>query len=83
MLLNLIAAESVPVLVVGGTVLATWPDPPWTLLRWGGIGLAVIIPFIGYPFAKTLWLFLDMQFRAPVRAPESGGGAGPGIASER
>jgi len=79
-LLNLVAAEGVPVLMVGGLVLLTWPDPPWGLLLWGGIGLAAVMPFIGYPFAKTLWLFLDMQFRAPVHAAEFHDGQERGIA---
>ena len=82
MLLNLVAAESVPVLVVGGLVLVTWPDPPWDLLLWGGVGLAVALPFVGYPFAKTLWLFLDMQFRSPVRAAEVRAPPTPGIGRE-
>ena len=81
-LLNLVAAESVPVLVVGGLVLVTGPDVPWGLLLWGGLGLAAVMPFVGYPFAKTLWLFLDMQFRAPVRAAEAAGAPGSGSARE-
>lgn len=69
LLLNLIAAELVPVTLVGVLVIATWPTPPWVLVLWGGIGLAAIAPIIGYPFSKTLWLLADLQFRDPVRSP--------------
>lgn len=70
-LLNLVAAESVPVLLVGAVAVATWPSPPWGLLFWGGLTLAVVTPLVGYPFAKTLWLTADMQFRAPIRASDA------------
>jgi len=67
-LVNLVAAEVVPVTLVLTLIIATWPDPPWLLVRWGGIGLAAVAPVIGYPFSRTLWLFADLQFRNPVRA---------------
>lgn len=65
-LLNLVLAESIPVVVVLVIVAFTAPDPPWTLLLWGALGLAVAAPVVGYPFSKTLWLCADMQFREPV-----------------
>jgi len=72
MLLNLALAETVPVLLVLGVVAVTSPTPPWTLLLWGGLVLAVVAPVAGYPLAKTLWLFLDMQFRAPIQSTAAG-----------
>jgi hypothetical protein len=72
MLLNLALAETVPVLLVLGLVAATAPTPPWTVLLWGGCAMALVAPLVGYPFAKTLWLFLDMQFRPPIRTGPRG-----------
>lgn len=63
MALNLVAAELVLVLVLGGVMIAAWPDPPWTLLTWGGAALALVLPVAFYPFAKLLWLALDLRFR--------------------
>lgn len=66
-LVNLVAAEVVPVALVLMVIVITWPAPPWPLVFAGGIGLAVVAPIVGYPFAKTLWLLADLQFREPVR----------------
>lgn len=71
-LLNLIASESVPLLAGVVLVAATWPAPPWAVVLWGGLALAVLAPVVGYPYSKTLWLFADMQFRRPVYAGEAG-----------
>lgn len=66
-LVNLIAAELVPVALVLALIVTTWPDPPWTLVQWAALGLAALAPIVGYPFSKTLWLFADVQIRGPVR----------------
>ena len=66
LLLNLVLSETVPLIVILVFVGLTWPAPPWTLLLWLGLALAVVAPFVGYPFSKTLWLYADMQFRPPV-----------------
>ena len=60
---NLIAAELVFVAAMVGIVLATWPEPPWELLTWGGAALMVLLPVVFYPFAKTLFLAFDLVFR--------------------
>jgi len=44
-------------------LLATWPDPPWTLLLFGGGALMVLMPIAFYPLSKTLWLAVDLVFR--------------------
>ena len=60
---NIIAAE----LVFAGAVLAilawTWPDPPWTLLQYGGGALMLLMPVVFYPFSRTLFLAFDLIFR--------------------
>jgi len=65
--LNLIAVE----LILAGAFLvvlvATWPDPPWQALEYGGVALAVLAPIVCYPFAKGVWLGIDLIFRPPKR----------------
>lgn len=65
--LNLIAVElllAVGFLVV---VIATWPNPPWDGLMWGGVVLSILGAVFCYPFAKTTWLAVDLIFRPPQR----------------
>lgn len=62
-MLNIIAAE---LLLLAGAVLlvtATWPEPPWDLLRLGGAALALVLPVLTYPFSKTFFLAMDLAFR--------------------
>ena len=65
--LNLIGVE---VFLAGAflvVMIATWPNPPWNALQYGGAALAVIVPIVCYPFTKTIWLALDLIFRPPKR----------------
>jgi hypothetical protein len=62
---NIVAAELVFAAVFLVIVLATWPSPPWTLLQYGGIALMVVVPFVLFPFTKTLFLAFDLIFRPP------------------
>lgn len=68
MALNLVAAELMAAGAILALLLATWPDPPWTLLTWGGVALAGLTPVAFYPFAKLAWLAVDLRFR-----PDGGG----------
>lgn len=52
-------------------LLATWPDPPWDAIQYVGSVVLVIGVLAAYPFAKTLWLAIDLVFR-PVAAKELG-----------
>jgi hypothetical protein len=63
LVVNFVSAELV--VVLGGfiVVLATWPDVPWAALKWGLMALMVPVPIFFYPFAKTLWLAVDLTFR--------------------
>jgi uncharacterized protein (DUF983 family) len=47
-------------------LLATWPDPPWRLLLWGGGTVMILAPIAFYPASKVLWLALDLMAR-PVQ----------------
>lgn len=65
--LNLIAVE---VLLAGAfliVLVATWPNPPWDLLQYGGVVLSILGAVLCYPFAKTTWLAVDLIFRPPHR----------------
>lgn len=43
------------------TVLAaTWPDVPWTALTVASVAVSVMVPSIGYPYARTLWMAYDL-----------------------
>jgi uncharacterized protein (DUF983 family) len=65
-LLNFIVTEVAFALMLAGALIATWPDPPWTTLIWIGVLQMCVTPVLFYPFAKALWLAIDLVFR-PVK----------------
>ena len=56
-------------LVVAIYVVLWWrsPEVPWALLQWGGAAAIVVLPAILFPFAKLLWLAVDLIFRPEGR----------------
>ena len=66
---NIIAAELVFAALFVAILLATWPDPPWDLLLYGGRALMIVAPIVFYPFAKTLFLAFDLVFRPAAERP--------------
>lgn len=82
-LVNLVAVEVLLAAVLTTIAIVTWPDPPWALLQWGGVLLAVVLAIVCYPFAKSFWLAFDVWLR-PVTAAERdvAGGAPRDIAGE-
>jgi uncharacterized protein (DUF983 family) len=56
-------------------LLVTWPNPPWDAMQWIGALVLTAGALIAYPFAKTLWLAIDLMFR-PVSSSELGWNAG-------
>ena len=42
--------------VLVGGILLTWPDVPWTALLVTGLVLNGVVPFVGYGWAKAIWL---------------------------
>lgn len=64
---NIITAELAWLGIVGAVTIATWPEPPWNLLLFGGGGLMIALPFLFYPFAKTIFLAFDLVFRPAGR----------------
>lgn len=67
---NIVAAELLWAMVFLLTLARTWPDPPWDLLLWGGGALMLALPFLLYPFSKTVFLAFDLLFR-PVADTET------------
>lgn len=63
---NIVASELVWAAAFVGVLVATWPTPPWTLLEVGGGILMLVLPFLFYPFSKSLFLAFDLLFN-PAR----------------
>lgn len=61
--LNLLFAELVTALLFLGVLIATWPAPPWDLLKVALPAMALVTPVLFYPFSKTLFLALDLSVR--------------------
>lgn len=53
-----------------GTILATWPDVPWTAMLVLGLALNLVVPLVGYPWAKTVWSGLHASFAPSVLTSE-------------
>ena len=62
-MLNIAIAELLGVAVIVGVTIATWPDPPWNVILYGGAALMILAPIAFYPFARTLFLALDLALR--------------------
>jgi uncharacterized protein (DUF983 family) len=63
MVLNFAVTESQLALLVLILILVTWPSPPWDLIIYGGVALAVIAPLAFFPIAKLLWLAIDLYIQ--------------------
>jgi uncharacterized protein (DUF983 family) len=63
MMFNIVLSEGLAVLVVGGTILLTWPDVPWNAVWAGAVALMLAAPFLLYPMSRLVWLAFDLTFR--------------------
>ena len=61
--INFVAAELLIVLGAAAGLVLTWPDVPWSLITWTLVVLMIMAPVAFYPFAKTLWLAVDLAIR--------------------
>lgn len=52
-----------------GAIASTWPDVPWTPLLIAGLVLNGVVPFVGYGWAKTIWMGIHYAF-SPATATE-------------
>jgi uncharacterized protein (DUF983 family) len=63
MSLNMMVSEFGFAAVLGLAVWATWPNVPWRAIQIAGLAGAVLAPIAFFPYSKTLWLAIDLQFR--------------------
>lgn len=66
---NMVAAIVLPALVYVAVLLTTWPNAPWLAASLVAVGLAIAIPVVFYPFARIIWLALDLVIR-PIEPVE-------------
>jgi len=71
---NFVTAELVICAVALAAILLTWPDVPWEGLKWGLMATIIPVPILFYPFAKTIWLAIDLTFRPATPADLEGHG---------
>jgi len=67
--LNFIVTEVAFALILAVALIATWPDPPWRTIVLVGVLQMSLTPIFFCPFAKALWLAIDLVFR-PVQAED-------------
>ncbi|HXD23450.1 MAG TPA: DUF983 domain-containing protein [Gemmatimonadaceae bacterium] len=60
--INLIASELLMVFVVVAYVLATIPNVRWTTVEILGVVMVIVSPVVSYPFAKVLWVAVELEF---------------------
>ena len=61
--INMIVSELMAVGTLFAIVIITWPSPPWDLLLYGGLALAIGLPFLFYPFATSLFVAVNHALR--------------------
>lgn len=74
---NFVTAEFTIALIAFAVVLQSWPDVPWNALKWGLILVMIPAPILTYPFAKTIWLAIDITLRPVTIADLAGHGERP------
>ena len=65
----LIAVEGMFAIGFVAVLLITWPNPPWEAIEWVGMLVLTAGVLIAYPFARTLFLAIDLIFR-PISSKE-------------
>jgi uncharacterized protein (DUF983 family) len=64
-LVNFIIAELIVAFSIVVAVRLSWPDVDWDAILWSTVAAACAGPLLTWPFAKVLWLGLDLRFRPP------------------
>ncbi len=74
--MNLGATQVAVVIYIGLSVVLTLPSPPLLALALGGAAVALAVPLLAYPFAKTLWTAIDMVMHPDHLVGPSNGSPG-------
>jgi hypothetical protein len=61
--LNVCLAQSVVVLILVLGVSITWPEPPIVAISVAAGVAAVAVPFVFFPWSRTIWLAIDLAMR--------------------
>jgi uncharacterized protein (DUF983 family) len=69
---NLVFGEVIAIGIPIIWMIASAPNQPWTKIEILAIVLCVTLPFLFFPFSRTLWLAGDLSFR-PAEPGDSGG----------
>lgn len=80
---NFVVSELLVVVGAGVGVGLTWPNVPWQVLTWSLVLLIIVAPVLFYPFAKTLWLALDLALRPLTLADLAGHGENIRVREDR
>ncbi len=64
-LLNTVAATGAIVVVLVTLMATTWPEVPVGVVTAVVAAVGVIVPIAFYPWAKALWVALDLTVRPP------------------
>lgn len=60
---NLVAGEVLAIGIPIIWMIASAPHQPWTSIEIVAAVLCVALPFVFFPFSRTLWLAWDLSFR--------------------
>ncbi len=58
--ISLAASELVAATLWVVLLVASWPDPSWTLMQWSAAGLMIAVPVALYPVTRLAFLAIDL-----------------------
>ncbi len=73
--LNICVAQAAVALALIIGVAITWPEPPMWPIGIAAVAAAVAVPFLFFPFSRTIWTAIDLAMR-PLEFEE---GVAPGF----
>lgn len=62
---NTAFVETLFAVLFAGGIIATWPDIDWPFLLAAGLVTNGILPFVLFPFSKTVWVAIDLLTHPP------------------
>lgn len=60
---NFVTAEFIIALGALVAIGSMWPDVDWTRIKWALWASIIPVPIFFYPWAKTIWLAIDLVLR--------------------